>query len=329
LEEKIMEYSKFGNIDKKVSRFILGTFPIVDKDDLEQDFKLLDTALELGINTLDTAQGYGRGTTEIALGKYFKSRGNRDEFFIISKACHPVPWRKRVTPFDLASDLHDALGKMGVEYIDLYMLHRDDTDVPVEPLMDAFNKYQKEGKIKAYGVSNWTVERIKEANAYAKAQGYDTFCVSSPNYSLAEQYAEPWAPGCVTIAGPENEDARRWYAENKMPVLAYSSMAHGLFSGRVTRKMWEEKDPSLDPVMVTGYCGDTNFTRLERATELAKEKGVPVAQIALAFMLCGEMDVFPIIGSANREEMLSSIGSLDVKLSPDEVAWLDLKRDGR
>lgn len=325
-----MEYSKFGNIDKNVSRFILGTFSIVDQAELlEQEFKLLDTALELGINTLDTAQGYGRGSTEIALGKYFKSRGNRDKFFVISKACHPAPWRKRVTPFDLATDLHDALAKMNAEYIDLYMLHRDDPDMAVGPMMDAFHQYQKEGKIKAYGVSNWTVERIQQANDYAKKQGYDPFIVSSPNYSLAEQYAEPWAPGCVTIAGPENEAARRWYAENKMPVLAYSSMARGLFSGRITREMWEKKDPSLDPVLVTGYLGESNFARLDRATELAKEKGVAVAQIALAFMLCGEMDVFPIMGAANREEMLSSIGSLDVKLTPGEVAWLDLKQDAR
>ena len=73
-----MEYSKITGIDKKVSRFIVGTMAIVDREDLTEDFKRLDDALEMGINTLDTAMGYGRGTTEIALGKYFKTRGNRE-----------------------------------------------------------------------------------------------------------------------------------------------------------------------------------------------------------------------------------------------------------
>lgn len=324
-----MEYSKFGSINKKVSRFIVGTMSIVDQEDLSEDFARLDAALEMGINTLDTAMGYGRGTTEIALGKYFKSRGNREDIFLISKACHPSPWRTRVNTFDLEADLNDALAKMNTDYIDLYMLHRDDESKSVEPLMDTFNKYYKAGKILGYGVSNWTVERIAEANKYAKENNMPPIIVSSPNYSLAQQYAEPWAPGCVTVSGPENEKARRWYIANRMPVLAYSSMARGLFSGRITREQWENRPEEIDPVCVKAYCGESNFKRLERAEQLAKEKGVSIPQIALAFILCGEMDVFPIIGAANKEELESSIGALDVKLTQVEVDWLDLKSDNR
>lgn len=324
-----MEYSRFAGLDKKVSRFIVGTANIVDSDDLNEDFERLDDALALGINTLDTAMGYGGGTTEIALGKYFKSRRNRDAFFIISKACHPNPWRKRVTPFDLSCDLHDALAKMGVDYIDLYMLHRDEVTVPVEPLIDILNRHYNEGKIRSYGVSNWTTARIEEANNYAVKNGLEPISVSSPNYSLAEQYSEPWAPGCITISGPENEAERKWYAANQMPVLAYSSMARGLFSGRITREMWEKKSPEIDSVCEKAYCGDSNFKRLERAEILAKEKGVSVPQIAMAFILCGEMNVFPIIGAANKAEMESSIGALEVKLTPGEVLWLDLRSDER
>ncbi len=324
-----MEYSKFNSIDKKVSRFIVGTMSIVDKEDLKEDFERLDTAVEMGINTLDTAMGYGRGTTEIALGKYFKSRGNRDQIFLISKACHPSPWRTRVNTFDLEADLNDALVKMNTDYIDLYMLHRDDVSKPVGPIIDTLYKYYKAGKILGYGVSNWTVERIEEANNYAKANNMPALIVSSPNYSLAQQYAEPWAPGCITISGPENKKSQDWYIANQMPVLAYSSMARGLFSGRITREQWLNRPEEIDPVCMKAYCGDTNFTRLERAEQLAKEKGASIPQIALAFILCGEMNVFPIIGAANKEELTSSIGSLLVKLTKEEVEWLDLKRDNR
>lgn len=324
-----MEYSKLSTIDKKVSRFIVGTMSIVDQADLSEDFARLDAALEMGINTLDTAMGYGRGTTEIALGKYFKSRGNREDVFLISKACHPSPWRTRVNTYDLESDLNDALVKMNTDYIDLYLMHRDDESKPVGPIMDTFYKYYKEGKILGYGVSNWRTERIVEALKYAEKNNIPPLMVSSPNYSLAQQYAEPWAPGCITISGPENRWERDWYVANNMPVLAYSSMAHGLFSGRMTREQWEKHPEELDPVCVKAYCGDTNFTRLERAAILAKEKGVSIPQIALAFILCGKMDVFPIVGAANKEELASSIGAINVKLTLAEVDWLDLLRDDR
>jgi aryl-alcohol dehydrogenase-like predicted oxidoreductase len=93
--------------------------------------------------------------------------------------------------------------------------------------------------------------------------------------------------------------------------------------------MWENKSPEIDPVCMKAYCGESNFKRLERAEQLAKEKGVTIPQIAMAFILCGPMNVFPIIGAANRQEMESSIGALNVKLTPQEILWLDLKTDER
>lgn len=324
-----MEYSSFPPLTNKVSRFIIGTASIVASDDNSKDFDRLDAALEVGINVLDTAMGYGRGTTEVALGKYFKERGKRDRFFLISKACHPSPWRKRVTTYDLESDLNDALAKMGTDRIDLYMLHRDDPATPVGPIMETLNKYIKAGKILACGASNWTTERLDEANAYAAQNGLEPFIVSSPNYSLAQQYKDPWAPGCLTISGPENEKVREWYVKNQMPVLAYSSMARGLFSGRITRELFEKSPESIDPVCLKAYCGPENFIRLERCEELAKEKGCTIPQIAMAFILDCPMNVFPVIGAETREEMESSIGALEIKLTPAEVEWLDLKSDRR
>lgn len=327
--KELKKQDRIGQVEKPLSRLIVGTMNIMDGPELEPDFQRLDLALEMGIGSLDTAMGYGRGTTEIALGKYFKSRGNRDRFFLISKACHPSPWRKRVTPFDLSADLHDALAKMGTDRIDLYMLHRDEPTVPVSVLMDVLHRHLTEGKILSYGVSNWTTARIAEANAYAKANGMQPIAASSPNYSLAQQYQEPWAPGCVTVSGPENRTEREWYEKTGMPVLAYSSMARGLFSGRISREQCRERPTEVDPVCLKAYCGDENFTRLERAGELAGRKGVTVPQIAMAFILSGDMNVFPIIGAANREEMESSVQALEIRLTPAERAWLDLETDAR
>ena len=322
-----MEYSQILPLEDKVSRFVLGTMFMLSEEDDKKNFDLLDDTLEVGINALDTGAAYGDGLCESKLGKYFKERGCRDDYFIITKCCHPTDYRKRVNPFDIESDLHDSLARLGTDRIDLYLLHRDDISKPVGPLMETLAKYQKQGKIRSYGVSNWTTDRIIEANKYCEENGLPKIVASSPNYSLAQQYREPWAPGCVTISGPENEKEREWYAKTQMPVMAYSSMARGLFSGRFTRKMFEETPEKFDYFCRLAYCGDSNFTRLERCEEIAKNRGCGVPQVALAFILDGAMNVFPIVGAANKNELISTVGALDLKLSPEEVAYLDLKTD--
>lgn len=322
-----MEYSNFKPLTKDVSRFIVGTMNIFAKDDNSDDFARLDAALDMGLNTFDTAMGYGRGSTEVALGKYFKDRQNRNDIFLISKGCHPNPYRTRVNPFDLSADLHDSLAKLGTDHIDLYLLHRDERTTPVSDLMDTLYKHYTEGKILSYGVSNWEIDRIEEANAYARANNMPELIVSSPNYSLAQQYSLPFAPGSVTISGPENKAARDWYTKTQMPVLAYSSMAGGFFSGRITKELYNADPSNNDFASAKPYCGEENFIRLERAARLAKEKGVTIPQIAIAFVLDSPMNVFPIIGAANKAEIASSVQALDIKLTANEVAYLDLEID--
>jgi aryl-alcohol dehydrogenase-like predicted oxidoreductase len=153
--------------------------------------------------------------------------------------------------------------------------------------------------------------------------------VSSPNYSLAELYQSPWAPGSVSISGPANSAERAWYASEKMPVFAYTSLAHGLFSGRVTRKLFAESPESIDPMCAKAFCGDSNFTRLERAAVIAAEKGVDIPQVALAYILNDEMDVYPVVGAENKAEILSCTRSLSVRLTPSERAWLNLETEVR
>jgi aryl-alcohol dehydrogenase-like predicted oxidoreductase len=324
-----MKYGKIDGMDKKVSRIVFGTGSLTDKDDLNEEFAKLDTALEMGINTFDTSKIYGGGTAEIVLGKYFRARKNRSDIILISKGCYPAPWRRRVTPYDISSDLHDTLARVGTDYIDLYLLHRDDPTQPVGPLIETLYQYFKEGKILGCGASNWNVERIAEANEYAEKNGMRPFVLSSPNYSLAELYRSPWAHDSVSISGPENANTRAWYAREKMPVFAYSSLALGLFSGRITRKLFEESTESVDPMCAKAFCGDSNFKRLERASVLAQEIGVSIPQVALAYILNDEMDVYPVIGAASRSEIKSSAGSLDVKLTPKQRAWLNLETDER
>jgi aryl-alcohol dehydrogenase-like predicted oxidoreductase len=199
----------------------------------------------------------------------------------------------------------------------------------VGSIVDALNEHLAAGRIHAFGGSNWTRARIAEANAYAAAHGLVGFAASSPNYGLAEQVEDPWGPGCVSLSGPVARSARRWYEESQMPVLAYSSLARGFLSGRVTRDTFDEVRGTLDGACLKAYCHEVNFRRLDRAIQLAAEKGVSVPQIATAFVLGSSMDVFPLVGAASGEEFADTVRAFEVRLTPWERAWLDLERDER
>lgn len=324
-----MQYGSILGVKKRVSRLVLGTM-IISIQDSARSFDLLDAVFASGCTAFDTAHGYAGGDSERGLGRWMAERGNRDKVVIITKGCHHNADRSRVTPFDLASDLHDSLARLQTSYIDLYLLHRDDASVSVEPIVEALNEHLADGRICAFGGSNWTHQRIAEANEYAQAHALAPFVASSPNYGLADQIQDPWGRGCVSISGPANREARAWYAENQMPVFAYSSLARGLFSGRITPDNWPQMQSTLDRACITAYCHEPNFRRLERALDLAKERNFSVPQLVLAFMFGSALNVFPIVGAASGQEFLDNTRAFDLALTKAERAWLDLEaEDGR
>gem|GEM_PF-1760816 len=257
--------------------------------------------------------------------------GDRQIYDVVltTKGCHPNFWRNRVHAFDLSADLFDSLAKMKTDYIDVYYLHRDDIHTTVAELMDELNWHYKEGRIKAFGAANWSYERIAEANAYARANGLQPMVIAEEHYSIAEQINDPFRQGSGTVSGPKNAKARKWFVENNIPIASYSCLSGGFLSGRVTREQFEADPESVHRGMRHAYCYDINFRRLERVEQLAKEKGCSVAQIALAYTMSGELDVFPIIGARTPEEVQSCVEALDIHLTQAECDWLDLTSDER
>lgn len=321
-----MEYGTVVGIDKPVSRLVQGTI-MVREDDLPGSFALLDAVYEQGCTAFDTARHYGSGN-EAVVGGWIRERGIEDRVFLIGKGAHHSPERRRVTPDDIAADLDESLRQLGLETIDLYLLHRDDPDVPVGPIVAALDGHRRAGKIRAFGGSNWSVARIAEANAYAAAHGLVPFAASSPQFSLAEQVDEPW-PGCVSISGPAGEAARTWYRAQGMPIFAWSSLAGGFLAGGLTL----EDDGGLPEEVAArarrAYGSPANWERLARARTLAAERALTVPQIALAWALAQPLDLFAIVGSESGEEFAANLAALDVRLSPAELDWLDLRRPDR
>ncbi|MCI0729325.1 MAG: aldo/keto reductase [Chloroflexi bacterium] len=323
----MMQYGHLPGINKPVSRLVQGTV-MVNSAELDKSFALLDKIYALGCNTFDTAHAYGDGDSERTLGRWLRERGGRDQVVVITKGAHPYAGRKRVTPVDITADLHESLARLQVEAIDLYLLHRDDPEVPVGPLVEVLNEHQQAGRIWAYGLSNWSHERIQEALAYAAAQGLKPAVASSPHFSLAEQVKEPW-PDCISISGPAGAAARDWYGRTQVPLFTWSSLAGGFFSGRFRRDNLSTLTDPLDQVAVQAYAVENNFRRLERAALLAEEKGLTLPQVALAYVLSQELNIFAIVGCQHEAEFVANLAASEVRLPAGEIAWLELSSDSR
>ncbi len=324
-----MKYGNIEGVPKPVSRIVQGTAFSGRKSDHEDYMlSLFDHAFEMGVTTFDMAHNYGGGEVERTFGHWLKTRAVRDEVVILTKGAHHSQDRKRVTPFDIESDIHDSLARLGTDFLDIYLLHRDDESQAIGPIVAKLNEYHEKGVIGIYGGSNWSIERIQEANAWAAANGADAFRASSPNFSLADQIAVPWE-GCMSISGPGNHDERAWYQEAQMPLFTWSSLAGGFFSGRFRPDNLDSFKDYYDRVVVDFYCSEDNFERLARAQILALEKSLTVAQIAVAFIFNSPLDIYPLIASRSSEELRQNIEAMELALSPAEMAWLDLLSDTR
>lgn len=202
-----------------------------------------------------------------------RERSCRDRVVLLSKCAHPnILGRKRVTEADIRKDFAKSAALLGTDFIDIYLLHRDDPEADVSVPIGVLNAMHKEGKIGIFGVSNWSHKRIQEANDYAARSGLQGFSVSSPHFSLARQQADPWGGGCVSITGEENEEARNWYRENQMSILAYSSLGRGLLSGKLKSTQEDNARKILDPLAyASSFEGRIGCVHLKDMAEVPEE----------------------------------------------------------
>ena len=313
-------YGAFPEVGLPASRILFGTAngPMLAGEDVSP---LLDEMLELGINAFDTARGYGQA--ERVLGDWMKSRGNRDGLVSLSK-CGDL--KNGVVHLDrqvIEQELAESLRELKTDHIDVYLLHRDDPNTPIPEYIDTLNEAKRAGKIVCFGVSNWTLPRIEAANAYARETGQAGFSVSSPHYGLAEQVADPWGGGCVTVSGNSRAADRAWYAGEQMPVVAYSSLSRGFFSGRFRAGDWDAARRVLDPPAQKGYLCESNMDRLARAEALAERDGCTVAEIAIRYLFASGMNLFAVLSTGSAARMRQNIAASRTPLSPEDVRYLE------
>jgi len=295
---------------------------MVSSRDVEGSFALLDGVLALGGNAFDLAHVYGGGDAERTFGRWLNERGVRDQVVILTKGAHHNRDRRRVTPYDITSDLHDSLARLGVDKVDLYVLHRDDPSVSVGPIVEVLNEHKNAGLIDAFGGSNWTHGRIAEANAYAAEHGLTPFVASSPQFSLAEMVMPPWE-GCVSIGGPAGGAARAYYAAKGVALFTWSSLAGGFFTGRYSRTNLDGLTERQDALVKRSYCSDLSFDRLERAQALAEAKGLTLPQVALAYSQNHPLNLYSLVGCRTPAEFADNKIALETEMTEEEILWLE------
>ncbi|WP_152362097.1 aldo/keto reductase [Microlunatus speluncae] len=310
VDDSTMIYGEIAGIGKRVSRLVMGCD---NQPNLSHASALFDHFYSLGGNAFDTAYIYGRGAHETLLGQWIRNRGVREDVVVITKGAHTP----HCDPESITRQLLESLERQGTDYADIYLMHRDNEDIPVGEFVDVLDGHVKAGRIKVFGGSNWRPERIDEANAYARTAGKQGFELLSNHFGLAEAYDVPWN-GCRHATDPES---KRWLAERQIPLLPWSSQARGFFTGRA------RPDDRSDEELVRCYYSDENFERLRRAEKVAAEFGVAATAIALAFVLHQPFPTFPLFGPRSIAETRSSIDALKVKLTPEQVAYLDLASD--
>ncbi len=302
-----MKYGRIEGLNKDVSRLIMG---VDNQTSIAQASVMFDDFFRQGGNTFDTAWIYGGGKCEQVLGQWVKNRGLREQVVILGKGAHS-PF---CTPEHLTAQLMQSLERLQTDHLDIYMMHRDNPEVPVGEFMDVLNEHVKAGRIRIFGGSNWSIERFNKAQSYAKRKGLQGFSAVSNNFSLARMVKPVWG-GCIALS---DESGRKWLKKTQMPLLPWSSQARGFFTERATLNT---KDHSLK----NSWYADDNWQRRERAVQLAGELGVQPIQVALAYVLCQPFPTFPLIGPRTLEETRSSLGALAIELTPKQVKWLNLE----
>jgi aryl-alcohol dehydrogenase-like predicted oxidoreductase len=298
-------------LKKPVSRLIIGCD---NKDTWEEGAPVWDAWLDAGGNTFDTAYVYGGGRHEKALGDWIKARGVSNAITVIVKGAHTP----HCTPEGIATQLEQSLERLQIEQAPVYIMHRDNPDVPVGEFVSALNKLRSEGKIGIFGGSNWSIERLAEANGYASTHNMQPMTILNNNLSLAVMERPVW-PGCISANRPETLD----YLRNSQTIhVSWSSGARGYFlPEQLHNRLPEDTRPE------TCFGSSANAERRHRAEKLAIKYEMSAHNIATAWVLSQAFPSLALIGPRSVDEITSSLPATKIRLSPEETAWLNLETD--
>lgn len=315
-----MEYIKLGNTGLDVSRICLGCMGFGDAErwvhkwvlDEENSRPIIRKALDLGINFFDTANVYSIGKSEEILGRALKDFASRDEVVIATKVrgkMHKGPYGEGLSRKAILGEIDKSLKRLRTDYVDLYQIHRWDYQTPIEETMEALNDVVRAGKARYIGASAMWAWQFQKALYVADKHGWTRFVSMQDHLNL--------------IYREEEREMLPLCREEKIGVIPYSPLA----SGRLTRDRSTESSlrSETDEIAKIKYDATVEMDRVvvERAAEIAEKRGVARVHIALAWLLQKKPVTAPIIGATKITHLEDAVGALSVKLSQEEVAYLE------
>jgi aryl-alcohol dehydrogenase-like predicted oxidoreductase len=313
-QRESLPISRIPGINKDLSRVVFGCD---NQSDSNHAFAMFDHFFSQGGNVFDTAYIYNEGKSDLYLGSWIDARGLREEVVVLGKGAHTPD----CTPDKIRPQLDETLSRMSASYLDIYCLHRDNEDLPVEGFIDTLNELKDEGLVSVFGASNWSLKRFKEANDYALSTGKEPFTVLSNNFSLAHMNNPVW-PGCFSCS---EDDYLKYLTDNQISIFPWSSQARGFFlDTQEFTALAHVADPNREEQDRVWGSAD-NLERRKRCFDLAAKKDVDPIQMALAFVLNQDFPSFPLIGPRNFFETESSLQATQIEVSSKEISWLNLK----
>lgn len=314
-----MEYIRFGNTGMKVSKICLGCMTYGKPTERwpwalneEQSRPFIKKALELGINFFDTADVYADGISEEVTGKALKDFARRDELVIATKvhgAMGTGPNDKGLSRKHIMSAIDASLKRLGTDYVDLYQIHRWDYETPLEETLEALHDIVKMGKARYIGASSMYAWQFAQALYTSDLHGWTRFVSMQPQYNLV--YRE------------EEREMLPLCSDQKIAVIPWSPLARGLLTGKRIKGGGETERARTDAFGKSIYTRNDDFTISGVVAEIAAERGVPNAQVALAWMFSKPIITAPIIGASKPGHLEDAAGALNLALSAVEIKRLE------
>jgi aryl-alcohol dehydrogenase-like predicted oxidoreductase len=318
-----MNYQNIPGTDLNPSVICLGTGAMGGGGiDDRVSAEILDRYLEAGGNFIDTAHCYSdwipgeRNRSEKFLGRWFGERGNRDKVILSTKGAHPsfdamhIP---RMTHKEVESDLDSSLSLLGVDRVNIYWLHRDDRNRPVEEILTMLNDFRRAGKIQYAGFSNWRLDRAELARKAAAEMGLPGFVASQNQWSLGQADASKGDPTWAYVDDP----FIKWHRDHHFAAVPYTSQANGYF-----RRLEHGSIDQASNLVLGLFHHAENQRRFMRVQKVRKETSYTVSQIVLGYLISQPFPVFPIVGPKNAADLDDVLRAAEAKLAPEQVDYL-------
>ena len=314
-----MQMIKLGGTGLSVSRLCLGCMTygapswrewVLDQAASEPFFR---QAVEAGINFFDTADVYSLGVSEQITGRMLKKYAKRDEIVLATKVFNPMgphANQRGLSRKHIMQGIDASLRRLGVEYVDLYQIHRYDPHTPIEETLEALHDVVKAGKALYIGASSMYAWQFADALHRQRANGWARFATMQNHYNLVYREEErEMLPLCRAM---------------NIGVIPWSPLARGFLAGNRLKQGWGDTvRAKTDDIAQRNYYQEGDFTIAERVADLAQKRGVKPAQVALAWILSKSVVSAPIIGASKPGHLEDALAALDIALEASEIAWLE------